>query len=136
LGQLSFQPLRETLEFAAPIIVAHMRPHALDHVRFLVQWAQHRRGAPALPPLGRLRFLGYRVVAIKKLTAPALFHAFSLFVQWSTAATKPVGEGGATEGRYRGVARRASAWSALPLASSAPFVDARCRVFNPPRTTR
>src|SRR5437868_3012911 len=40
------------------------------------------------------------------------------------------------QGRYRGVATRASINSARTLASCAPFADARCLTFNPPRTTR
>jgi len=89
LGQLRVQPFRKPLVFTAPVIVAHMRPHAFDHVRLLVQGAQDRRCTTALTPLRRLRFLGCRVVAIEKLAAPALFHVFSLLVSGEPLQRSP-----------------------------------------------
>src|SRR5947207_5463624 len=92
LGQLRVEPLRQSLVFTTPIIFAHMRPHAFDHVWLLVQRAQNRRCATALTPLGRVRFFGCRVVAIEKLAAPALFHAFSLLVSGGPLQRSPSDE--------------------------------------------
>jgi hypothetical protein len=87
-------------------------------------------------PIGSLSILWLPRCYDRKIGSSGTFPHFFLVGQWRTAATKPTGDGGAMQGRYRGVARRASTKSVLVLASSAPFEDALCRTLNPPRATR
>ena len=87
-------------------------------------------------PIGSPSILWLPRCCDRRIGSSGTFPRFFLVGQWSTAATKPMGDRGAMQGRYRGVARRASIKSVRPLATGAPLADARSRTFNPPRTTR
>ena len=64
------------MPFSAPVVVAHERPDAFDHVGFLgACWAQLRRVAPALPPHDRgSAFIWFGITAIVVLAVDAFFH--------------------------------------------------------------
>ena len=73
---------RARLVFAAPIVVAHMRPHAFDHERFLVDGMQPRRGLAALSPLDSTLIRLAARLPIVVVTSHAFVHVqFSLSVR-------------------------------------------------------
>ena len=68
---------REDLPLAAPVVIAHRRPDAFDHVGLRVDRIQLRRAAPALAPAGRSAGHALRELAIVVLAGHALVHRSS-----------------------------------------------------------
>ena len=83
-----FDAAARRLPFAAPVVIAHMRPDAFDHVGFLIDGMQHRRRAPALSPLHAARIGLLARLAIVVLAPGALLHVVFSVVEHVAAKSR------------------------------------------------
>jgi hypothetical protein len=74
IREARFSAAAGRLPFATPVVIAYMRPDALDHVGFLIDGMQHRCRAPALSPLHAARIGLFARLTIVELATGTLVH--------------------------------------------------------------